>query len=128
MNFDRKLHALQAEYLKAEAEVARLQNLINRLTAELSEIKPEVRTRQVLYYEFDSVAKFNEFIRDKEISLEKDGDGDILIVYRGAESDDEIARRRVYLEQRIDDIRGQALRIQMAKLEELTRRLEEYKP
>lgn len=128
MNFDRKLHALQAEYLKAEAEVARLQNLINRLTAELSEIKPEVRTRQVLYYEFDSVAKFNEFIRDKEISLEKDIDGDILIVYSGAESDDEIARRKSYIEKRIQDIQDRSLRIQQEKLEKLTKQLEEYKP
>lgn len=125
MNFDRKLHALQAEYLKAEAEVARLQNLINRLTAELSEIKPEVRTRRVLYYEFDSVVKFNRFIKDKEISLEKDEDGDILIVYRGAESEEEIARRRAHFERRIDGIRGRSLRIQQEKLEKLKKQLEE---
>jgi chaperonin cofactor prefoldin len=127
MNFDRKLHALQAEYLKTEGEVKRLIKLIEQLNTELAEIKPNRRTREVSYFDFDSVAKFNEFIRDKEITLERD-EGNIIITYSGVESDDEIAQRKSHIEKRIQDIQDRALRIQLKKLEELTKQLDEYKP
>ena len=127
MNFDRKLHALQAEYLKTEEEVKRLKKLIERLNTELAEVKPHPRTREVSYFDFDSVAKFNEFIRDKEITLER-YEGDIIITYSGVESDDELARRKSHIEKRIQDMQDRALRIQLAKLDELTRQLEGYEP
>lgn len=127
MNFDRKLHALQAEYLKAEAEVARLQTLINGLNDQLDEIKPQKKTRQVDYRDFDSPAKFNAFIRDKEIELMED-DGEILILFETQESEAECARRRNALIERMNDIRDRSLRIQQEKLEKLTKQLQEYEP